>query len=113
MTNKLLKRLGELKREKAELATQVEQEEEFLSNTLGRKLEAARKEKASRGVGRARRRPSQLLPALPSGGRRAHLRSFPCAAPLSCIPASPASRDADMRLPPSLAPFSPNLFTLG
>ena len=47
MTNKLLKRLGELKREKAELATQVEQEEEFLSNTLGRKLEAARKEKAS------------------------------------------------------------------
>lgn len=45
ITNKLMKRLEELKRDKAKLATEVEREEEFLTNTLQKKLEKLTKEK--------------------------------------------------------------------
>eukprot|EP00878_Enallax_costatus_P002467 GHUV01002647.1.p1 GENE.GHUV01002647.1~~GHUV01002647.1.p1 ORF type:complete len:369 (+),score=116.05 GHUV01002647.1:294-1400(+) len=45
ITNKLMKRLEQLKKEKQILATEVEQEEEFLTNTLQKKLEKLIKEK--------------------------------------------------------------------
>lgn len=45
ITNKLMKRLEQLKKEKQLLATEVEQEEEFLTNTLQKKLEKLIKEK--------------------------------------------------------------------
>jgi len=45
ITNKLIKRLTDLKREKEELAMQVEAEEEFLTNSLQAKLNQVRKEK--------------------------------------------------------------------
>lgn len=45
ITNKLMKRLEELKRDKAKLATEVEREEEFLTNTLQKKLEKLTREK--------------------------------------------------------------------
>jgi hypothetical protein len=41
-TNKLMKRLEQLKREKQILATEVEQEEEMITNTLQKKLEKVR-----------------------------------------------------------------------
>jgi len=41
-TNKLMKRLEQLKREKQALATEVEQEEEMITNTLQKKLEKVR-----------------------------------------------------------------------
>jgi len=45
ITNKLMKRLEQLKKEKQLLANEVEQEEEFLTNTLHKKLEKLMKEK--------------------------------------------------------------------
>jgi len=45
ISNKLLKRLEQLKREKQALANEVEQEEEFLTNTLQKRLEKLNKEK--------------------------------------------------------------------
>lgn len=38
MLNKLLKRISGLRKEKGELMVQVEQEEEFLTNSLQKKL---------------------------------------------------------------------------
>lgn len=45
ISNKLLKRLEQLKKEKQALANEVEQEEEFLTNTLQKRLEKLNKEK--------------------------------------------------------------------
>ncbi|CAG8529272.1 8166_t:CDS:2 [Paraglomus occultum] len=45
ISNKLLKRISGLKKEKGELLVQVEQEEEYLTNTLQRKLNQLQKEK--------------------------------------------------------------------
>eukprot|EP00013_Stygamoeba_regulata_P024731 CAMPEP_0177655288 /NCGR_PEP_ID=MMETSP0447-20121125/14869_1 /TAXON_ID=0 /ORGANISM="Stygamoeba regulata, Strain BSH-02190019" /LENGTH=437 /DNA_ID=CAMNT_0019159161 /DNA_START=71 /DNA_END=1380 /DNA_ORIENTATION=+ len=45
ITNTLLKRLATLKQERDTLAMQVEQEEEYLTNTLQRKLDQLKKEK--------------------------------------------------------------------
>ncbi|KAG2447788.1 hypothetical protein HYH02_007245 [Chlamydomonas schloesseri] len=45
ITNKLMKRLDQLKREKAVLASEVAQEEEFLANTLQKRLDKLAKEK--------------------------------------------------------------------
>ncbi|GLC44823.1 hypothetical protein PLESTB_001210100 [Pleodorina starrii] len=45
ITNKLMKRLDQLKKEKAVLASEVAQEEEFLANTLQKRLEKLTKEK--------------------------------------------------------------------
>ncbi|GIL88171.1 hypothetical protein Vretimale_14088 [Volvox reticuliferus] len=45
ITNKLMKRLDQLKKEKAVLASEVAQEEEFLANTLQKRLEKLAKEK--------------------------------------------------------------------
>jgi len=45
ITNKLMKRLEQLKKEKQILVNEVEQEEEFLTNTLSKKLEKLTKEK--------------------------------------------------------------------
>ncbi|KXZ43712.1 hypothetical protein GPECTOR_82g246 [Gonium pectorale] len=45
ITNKLMKRLDQLKKEKAVLASEVAQEEEFLTNTLQKRLEKLAKEK--------------------------------------------------------------------
>ncbi|OZJ03618.1 hypothetical protein BZG36_03719 [Bifiguratus adelaidae] len=45
ITNTLLKRIAGLKKEKGELLLQVEQEEEYLTNTLQRKLNQLQKEK--------------------------------------------------------------------
>jgi RecJ-like exonuclease len=42
ITNKLLVRLDILRQEKADLAMKVEQEEEYLTNTLQKKLETVR-----------------------------------------------------------------------
>jgi Fe-S-cluster containining protein len=42
ITNKLMKRLEQLKKEKQVLANEVEQEEEFLTNTLQKRLEKVR-----------------------------------------------------------------------
>jgi len=58
ITNKLIKRLTELKREKEALAMQVEAEEEFLTNWLQVKLEKMRQEKVDLEVelGHSRRR---------------------------------------------------------
>jgi len=45
ISNKLLKRISGLKKEKGELLIQVEQEEEYLTNTLQKKLSQLQKEK--------------------------------------------------------------------
>ncbi|ORY08433.1 hypothetical protein K493DRAFT_641 [Basidiobolus meristosporus CBS 931.73] len=45
ISNKLLKSIAHLKKEKAELLVQVEREEEYLTNTLQRKLSQLQKEK--------------------------------------------------------------------
>ncbi|CAD7705261.1 unnamed protein product [Ostreobium quekettii] len=45
ITNRLMKRLEQLKQEKQILANEVEQEEEFLTNTLQKRLEKITKEK--------------------------------------------------------------------
>jgi coiled-coil domain-containing protein 6 len=45
ITNKLMKRLEQLKKEKQTLATEVEQEEEYLVNTLQKRLDKLNKEK--------------------------------------------------------------------
>jgi len=45
ISNKLLKRISGLKKEKGELLVQVEQEEEYLTNTLQKKLTQLQKEK--------------------------------------------------------------------
>ncbi|CAG8812683.1 20706_t:CDS:2, partial [Racocetra persica] len=45
ISNKLLKRISGLKKEKGELLLQVEQEEEYLTNTLQKKLNQLQKEK--------------------------------------------------------------------
>ncbi|PNH04551.1 Coiled-coil domain-containing protein 6 [Tetrabaena socialis] len=45
ITNKLMKRLDQLKKEKAVLASEVAQEEEFLTNTLQKRLDKLTKEK--------------------------------------------------------------------
>ncbi|CAH1757545.1 14557_t:CDS:10 [Entrophospora sp. SA101] len=45
ISNKLLKRISNLKKEKGELLLQVEQEEEYLTNTLQKKLNQLQKEK--------------------------------------------------------------------
>ncbi|RUS20810.1 hypothetical protein BC938DRAFT_475499 [Jimgerdemannia flammicorona] len=45
ISNKLLKRISGLKKEKGELLLQVEQEEEYLTNTLQKKLSQLQKEK--------------------------------------------------------------------
>ncbi|KAK9766405.1 hypothetical protein K7432_004542 [Basidiobolus ranarum] len=45
ISNKLLKSIANLKKEKAELLVQVEREEEYLTNTLQRKLTQLQKEK--------------------------------------------------------------------
>jgi len=47
LTNKLMKRLTELKREKEELARQVEMEEEMITNKLSKKLEKVKQEKVN------------------------------------------------------------------
>ena len=46
ITNKLIKRLGDLKLEKQKLASAVEEEEEFLTNNLQKRLNQLMKEKA-------------------------------------------------------------------
>lgn len=43
ITNTLLKRLEKLKSEKSEILLQVEREEEYLTNTLHKRVEAVRK----------------------------------------------------------------------
>eukprot|EP00123_Amoebidium_parasiticum_P011479 comp20737_c0_seq1/m.27133 comp20737_c0_seq1/g.27133 ORF comp20737_c0_seq1/g.27133 comp20737_c0_seq1/m.27133 type:complete len:372 (-) comp20737_c0_seq1:26-1141(-) len=45
ISNQLLKKIGQLQREKASLAITVEQEEEYLTNTLQKKLDQVRREK--------------------------------------------------------------------
>jgi coiled-coil domain-containing protein 6 len=47
ITNKLMKRLDELKKEKEHLARQVEMEEENITNKLSKKLEKVKQEKVS------------------------------------------------------------------
>jgi len=45
ITNTLMKRLSQLKQEKEKLALQIEEEEEFLTNTLQMKLDKLKREK--------------------------------------------------------------------
>jgi len=45
ISNKLMKRLAELKEEKESLALQIEQEEEYLTNNLQLKLDQLKREK--------------------------------------------------------------------
>lgn len=45
VTNRLIKRLGELLKEKETLAQAIDREEEFLTNTLQRKMLAVQREK--------------------------------------------------------------------
>ena len=53
ITNKLMKRLEALKHEKEELARQVEVEEEMITNALTKKLQKVKEEKVCHGPTRS------------------------------------------------------------